>query len=657
MCKLPCKRGKSRPYAFEGSVPNSAICFALMPYLFDLFLLRLLQLTQTRKLIVPWFNKYTDFLNDELQPLNVLEAMWEVSRLVKMHMVKYYDKELISILIVESLKFCVPVCQDSGQASHEWVFKTKSQNTAKIMNLMNLQMVNSVVFKKMADKKTARGKEGPIANDLKSEFASMGIVTTSEKKASKAVKDKQDLEDAKSRFVELSAEAAGSSSGSAGKAANSDAQLPKSKSKRVLEDDGDDCSDDDDDDDNDGDDEDISSYSSSHEKKKRKQDRNTKAVKKDKGNTPEKQKQGGKRTASKAKTVKSTKPENARKIMKKIAAQTIILQAWSDAEKGVFNQMVKSISGDEHRVRTALDDFLQSQIFAQDYLKCQRQERQVKLMMASENLGLRPDRAAKTIAALSKHSSSSPAAQTPAEAKRELKAEKDAYYSSLSFCTSHFLGLMWAGKASTSGKAYSIWSPLRNELQNIQIRACDTMFNAETLECVPAMHDDDEGQAEKSGDNVDALTLAKMLCKTFSSEPTSEVIGDEDEDAVTKRVLYVMAVSNDQVVTPMRNYVHDMLRQPLQLHDAPRNCLKLLSKDAESGTLNMELVDLLGFIQSQIDGILPMEGLNFAADVNDVFLSTGSFPHRTAKAGFICKHLFGVLLEHWSELSFIPSEI
>jgi len=58
--------------------------------------------------LTPWFNKYCDFLNQQMDPQNVLECMYDLSRILKGLLSKYYDKDTITVVIAEALKFCVP---------------------------------------------------------------------------------------------------------------------------------------------------------------------------------------------------------------------------------------------------------------------------------------------------------------------------------------------------------------------------------------------------------------------------------------------------------------------------------------------------------------------------------------------------------------------
>jgi hypothetical protein len=43
-----------------------------------------------------------------MDPQNVLECMYDLSRILKGLLSKYYDKDTITVVIAEALKFCVP---------------------------------------------------------------------------------------------------------------------------------------------------------------------------------------------------------------------------------------------------------------------------------------------------------------------------------------------------------------------------------------------------------------------------------------------------------------------------------------------------------------------------------------------------------------------
>ena len=52
-----------------------------------------------------------------MEPQSVLECMYDMSRIVKGLTQKYYDKDIITIVLAESLKYCVPtlVAQRRGE--------------------------------------------------------------------------------------------------------------------------------------------------------------------------------------------------------------------------------------------------------------------------------------------------------------------------------------------------------------------------------------------------------------------------------------------------------------------------------------------------------------------------------------------------------------
>ena len=47
-----------------------------------------------------------------MDPSHVLECMYDVSRIIKGNMTKYYSKEVITIMLSEALKYCVLALAD-----------------------------------------------------------------------------------------------------------------------------------------------------------------------------------------------------------------------------------------------------------------------------------------------------------------------------------------------------------------------------------------------------------------------------------------------------------------------------------------------------------------------------------------------------------------
>ena len=177
--------------------------------------------------------------------------------------------------------------------------------------------------------------------------------------------------------------------------------------------------------------------------------------------------------------------------------------------------MITSSSADESRVKTSMDDILSALFFANTFLKETQIDIELKARLDSSSSATRSSRSgdwkldttaktAKKTAAAS--SSSSTAVPTPGATKKKLeKAQHEAFMSGLAFCISHFFALAWPGRSTINGKVYTIYSPMRNELQNVLIGACETLFASHLPE------------SAAQGKVVDALSLAKMLCKSFAS--------------------------------------------------------------------------------------------------------------------------------------------
>lgn len=298
------------------------------------------------------------------------------------------------------------------------------------------------------------------------------------------------------------------------------------------------------------------------------------------------------------------------KRFKKESAKIITLAAFSDGERKEFSQFTKSLDGKESRVKTSLDDVLSALFYAHGYLKSKQEESELSSMLTS------------SAASSSKRSCSKP--KPKAKGKDDIaKAEQVAYETAIGFCILLFFAVMWQAKASINGKSFSIYSPLRNELQNVLIAACDGLLEMPTTitgEHLPA---------------VDALSLARVLNESFSSMPVSEVIQDDDDDDNTKRIVSAMHMQKKDLVNPIKHFIHDVLSKPLVLHDAPRQCMHLLTqrkKGKDSLNIGMELVDLLSFIGESLEGSFPLLWLDFGSIVNQVNQDRGSFPHGTQKA-------------------------
>lgn len=62
---------------------------------------------QIREPLFKWFNQNVNFLKDGFEALPCLSQMHQLCLIIQGTMRKYYDKQLIGIMIYEALKFCV----------------------------------------------------------------------------------------------------------------------------------------------------------------------------------------------------------------------------------------------------------------------------------------------------------------------------------------------------------------------------------------------------------------------------------------------------------------------------------------------------------------------------------------------------------------------
>ena len=54
-----------------------------------------------------WARKSVDFLNSQCEPASVLSTMHSLTLSIDNLMKKYYERELIAVVIFEAIKFCV----------------------------------------------------------------------------------------------------------------------------------------------------------------------------------------------------------------------------------------------------------------------------------------------------------------------------------------------------------------------------------------------------------------------------------------------------------------------------------------------------------------------------------------------------------------------
>ena len=245
------------------------------------------------------------------------------------------------------------------------------------------------------------------------------------------------------------------------------------------------------------------------------------------------------------------------------------------------------MNGDEQREKTALDDVLSALQYVVDASSKSVQEPAKKRAKTSSR-----DKIEETDA-------SSSAATT-------LKT--------LSFCVSIFLEFAFQGEVCVGGKLIKVYSSLRSELQQIMLSAQDT-FTANSSD----------------GQKVDAMELAALLTEQFADKPVMSVVGDDEEEACAKRVVAAMNVESERetIVKPLTEFVAKQLHLPLLLHPVPQKTLLELAQLAEK---LKTIVDLVAFVQSKLDELLPFSWVGFASDISEVFVCKGHFIESSGQA-------------------------
>ncbi|CAE7539367.1 unnamed protein product [Symbiodinium sp. CCMP2592] len=126
-------------------------------------------------------NSHVDFLGSEMDPAAVIASMHQLALLVIGNMAKYYSVQQTAVMLLHSLKHCVPKAtgKNSSERLAGWTFKHWEQDSAR-MNLFNLPMTDSAVVKKLtvqtAEQEGAKtGKRAQVCGDVRSELAGLGV--------------------------------------------------------------------------------------------------------------------------------------------------------------------------------------------------------------------------------------------------------------------------------------------------------------------------------------------------------------------------------------------------------------------------------------------------------------------------------------------------
>lgn len=264
--------------------------------------------------------------------------------------------------------------------------------------------------------------------------------------------------------------------------------------------------------------------------------------------------------------------------------QKAAFTGYSAEEKNKYKTTVESPSDPtECREKTALDEILSALIFKGEQIS----EASVKRLRQLE--------------------------LPPKKLKSSVQSADTALMSTMGFCMNLFLEFAFTAQVSVNGAQFRTYSALRSELQGV----------------LQSAHSDWAALSESNGQNLDALSLSKMLSDQYINKPVTAVIWDDEEDRVQKRIATVMAVQYAQVALPLRQFIRNSLHLGILLHDFPRACLRRIA-DKMNGP--MELIDCLARVKDCLDEYLPFPWITFAADVADVFSSKQHFVERSDEA-------------------------
>lgn len=112
-----------------------------------------------------YFNSTVDFLHENMDPTQVIACMHQITLLVVGNMSKFWSADCVGVMLSHSLRHCVPKASSGmmGQRICGWNFKHWEGDSAR-MNLINLPMMDSVVFKKLVDKSVATADASGTGN-------------------------------------------------------------------------------------------------------------------------------------------------------------------------------------------------------------------------------------------------------------------------------------------------------------------------------------------------------------------------------------------------------------------------------------------------------------------------------------------------------------
>lgn len=258
-----------------------------------------------------------------------------------------------------------------------------------------------------------------------------------------------------------------------------------------------------------------------------------------------------------------------------------------------FVTFIESLSHDEKRDKTALDEVLGALQYVVDSTKTAEPKK----------------KRAKTSSSQTGRDSTSTATM-----------------STTSFCMSMFLEFVLQGEVSVNGKLIKAYSNLRSELQQIMLSAQET-FVSETAD----------------GKEIDAMELAVLLTEQFADKPVLAVVGDDEEEACAKRVVSALNVDKqrDATVKPLQDFIAKKLHLPLMLHPVPQQTLlEVAALKCNSNSSMNTIIDLVAFIQSKLDELFPFAWVFFSSDVAEVLACKGHFIDSSAEAGRHRKKLF-----------------
>ncbi len=156
-----------------------------------------------------------------------------------------------------------------------------------------------------------------------------------------------------------------------------------------------------------------------------------------------------------------------------------------------------------------------------------------------------------------------------AKAQRQMiESEEAALTSTISFCISIFIEFVFAGSVNLNGSQFRAYTSLRSELQGVLGSAHAAYVTQLASQFDPRRNTETtSGQAQ-----VDALSLAQMLCNELASKPVTSMVWDEEaeEDKAHVGVATIMAMNFNDLVIPLQAFVKNSLNMPVLMHDFPR---------------------------------------------------------------------------------------